>query len=723
MRRRVENRQWQNLDMVEITMKKQKNKKAKSVFVLVYSSFYIERRKFFLCREDNRYASQGMLEKVWRLIEEGKIEDALLLVENLFSYHYHSSEVYFARFVIALERKENAYPYLKRSLEEKKDHSFDREFSLYLKIYEAMELEDDVSLLEDFLTPVLQVPAFGKNSYQGKYQEMVESLPNVKKARKNLESCLHMRPDSLHLKVVEHLLDSLELRQKEIESKKSQLEKELEEERIAKFLQAIEKRNLPQIKESLNKILSYREVEGKDNYIYHLFLELVSMMETLLSDSTFELLPVSYTYLEKEPFDLFLEAISVGDLKYALEIGKKCKGKALDKEHKKVKVSSYLSLLTYFFDILEEKEKETDSFYDIFKGNIWKGNYLHAKEFYLAHQGRLVAYHQRIVLTLLDAGIALQGKVEPKEQIHEQISLPLEEPPATTREMQEVLPLEIEEEEEEEPSKDPLEPIVEVQEEKVTEEPFYPVEPLLLHSLPKHEFFDKFLRYYQSYQLEEARYALTQYDQLLHANQIEKRLDQFYYLLELAEMDRLEDPTIYAKKEEAYAYAYNAYRNMHYENALAYLEYYEKLDHTNNQKGKILRGYIYQKMGKYQEAIASYIEANTISPNPDAYYFLGEIYYLQKRYQEAIFCYLTYNEFYPKENISVYLNLSECYRKTKHFMKVLKYLRLAEEINQEQALGYHLSGRILKSEWLFQRQQEKRVYDQGNKEGNLPERE
>ena len=56
-------------------------------------------------------------------------------------------------------------------------------------------------------------------------------------------------------------------------------------------------------------------------------------------------------------------------------------------------------------------------------------------------------------------------------------------------------------------------------------------------------------------------------------------------------------------------------------------------------------------------------------------------------------------------------------------MKVLKYLRLAEEINQEQALGYHLSGRILKSEMLFQRQQEKRVYDQGNKEGNLPERE
>ena len=129
------------------------------------------------------------------------------------------------------------------------------------------------------------------------------------------------------------------------------------------------------------------------------------------------------------------------------------------------------------------------------------------------------------------------------------------------------------------------------------------------------------------------------------------------------------------------------------------------MDTCRNNKALILKGYVYTRMGKYQSAIKCFIEANSISPNPDAYYYLGEIYYKMHRWKDAIFCYITYNEFYPKENLTVYLNLSECYRRLNNSKKSLKYLKIADELNLNQNRGLNLKNRILRAEMMNQKKE------------------
>ena len=169
-------------------------------------------------------------------------------------------------------------------------------------------------------------------------------------------------------------------------------------------------------------------------------------------------------------------------------------------------------------------------------------------------------------------------------------------------------------------------------------------------------------------------------------------------MAEVAYAESMEDKNLFTKKQDLYQLAYSAMRNYDYNRAITYLEYYEKMDACRNNKALILKGYIYRKMGRYETAMKYFIQANSISPNPDAYYFLGDIYYKLHRFKDAVFCYITYNEFYPKENISVYLNLSECYRKLNNANKSLKYLRIADEINTNQNRGLNLKNRILRTE-------------------------
>ena len=119
-------------------------------------------------------------------------------------------------------------------------------------------------------------------------------------------------------------------------------------------------------------------------------------------------------------------------------------------------------------------------------------------------------------------------------------------------------------------------------------------------------------------------------------------------------------------------------------------------------------------MGKYSLAIEEFIHANAISPNPDAYYFLGDIYYQQHKWKDAIFCYITYNEFFPKENITVYLNLSECYKKINNSAKSLKYLKIAEELNQSQKKGLSLHNRLVRAEMLHQKTEKFHLVENSN---------
>ena len=526
-----------------------------------------------------------------------------------------------------------------------------------------MEKDYEVDSLEDYLLPPKKHVIVGANSYNGRYQTFLDALASedYQGALEKLNLCLEMKKDFLPLEIAKCLLTMLMDRQEEMRLQKEEQEKKLEEGRIDAFLRAIDEKNIPRAKKELERILAYREVSSLDNHAWYLFLELLEMMESSLADPTFEYVDVNHVY-EKEDnaFYTFQEAISLGDFKKALEVGKKCRRRSFDKEIPTLKVSHYLDLLEYFFKILTEREKEIETTYQIIQVNIEKMHYTHAFHLYQENEKRLLSYEKRLIEDLFQAGIKLEkGK-------REEVSL--EEPPKLVFPHQETLELDSFPEEsgglEELPLEDLEErkDIIEEKEEIKEEETFYPVEPILPHFLPHQEYFLYFLQYYQAMRLEEARYWLTQYDQLLRSNRIKKRLDQFYYSLEVMSMELMEPIEKVKEKENAYSYAYNEMRHHRFEKALEYLSRYQKLDEAKNQKGWILKGYIHSQLGQYQEAIAAFIEANSLAPNPDAYYFLGEIYYKQKRWNDAIFCYVTYNEFYPKEDISVYLNLSECYK-------------------------------------------------------------
>ncbi len=721
MRSVLTNNKWKNLDMVEIISVKKKKLTRQNLMVFVNGIPFLESSVYALQVGDNRYAFVGILESIWKQIEDENYVGATILIDQILPTSQHSSSLFLAKFITSLFLGEEGFPYLQKAIETKKTREEDEFYRLYLKLYGQMEKDYEVEVLEDLLAPSPKRIVVQKNSYNGRYQSFLERLEeeDYAEALDELKSCLQMKKNYLPLEIAERLLDLVIERKKELQHQKEEQEKVLEESRVEAFIQAVQERNLPKAKEELTRFLAYREAASKDNYVGYLFLELLEMLEAVVANPTFEYTKVEHDYpKEKDAFYTFQEAISLGDYEHALEAGKRCRRKMFDKEIPKLKVSVYVSLLEYFFTVLEERQKEVDITYQIIQVNISKMHYTHAFQVYQENEERLVPYEKRLLQDLFEAGMKLeqnQPSLNKETEEPQQLSFPVqeklalddlvvEEPPALE-------PPILEEKIEVESREEELEDGEELEVEEDQEEVFYPVEPLLFHTLPTHEYFTYFLQYYQVMHIEEARYWLTQYDQLLHMNRIIKRLDQFYYALEVMSMDLLEPVERVQEKEKMYAYAYNEMRHNRLENALSYLTYYQQLDQTKNPKGWILKGYIEMQLGKYKEAIASFIEANSLSPDPDAYYFLGEIYYKQKRWNDAIFCYLTYNEFYPKESISVYLNLSECYKKMGKTFKTLKYLQQAESINREQNLGYNLIKRILQTEMLNHKKKEKADFD------------
>ncbi len=738
------NIQWKNLDLVSTTTLKGKKLAKKELMISVNSICFLNLMSLSFQKKDNRYAASGMLSLAREWIHEKKYEEAEALLDQVSSYWPHSSSLLFAKFVVSLFLGKESFPYLEESI--LSSSSFDSSFSyrLYVELFGKMKEEYDTIPLLEVLPPELPIVALNENSYNGKYLAFLKFVQEEdwKSALEKLHECEQMKPDLEDLEITEKLVDiCLEQQRKAIELEKKQ-DKELEKKRIDVFLGYVKERDIKSAKEQLLSILAYRELEGKNNYTYHLFLELLETIEQVQQDMTYEVLSVAYDYQkEKDAFYTFQEAISVGDFPKAWQCGKKCKTKVLDSEHPKLKVGVYVDLLQYLFDCLEERQKEMENIYQIVESNIQKGHYTHALELYQIHKEGLKIYQEKLLISLFQAGIAIEKNVkreEEEEEPYEAIEEELEEIPLEVQNQDAIVEEEIQEkleeisrcrEEQEEPtdssSSSKPEEVEETsleEEKELVAETFlpkmvlgskpkettlYPVEPLLPHAIPSHDFFKKFIQYYHVGAWEEARYWLNQYDQLLHANQLSKRLDQFYYQIEIAYMDMLESPTVVGKKEEVYAYAYSCMRSHDYESALTYLDYYDRLDTTRNNKGLILKGYVESKMGNYEEAIQDFIAANAMSPDPDAYYFLGEIYYQEKKWNDAIFCYLMYNEFYPKERVDTYLNLSECYHKKGNLTRTLRYLHIADLINEEQNLGLHLQHRISKIQRLLDQMKEK----------------
>lgn len=707
---------WKNLDMVCIKVKESD----REVVVYINSSAFFRSKIGSLQKDDRKYASTSLLEEVWALISLKRYKKASNLLDEISVKYSLTSSGLFAKFVVSLFLKENAFPHLKECVFRKNSNDHDDEYRLYLELYKNMG--EDVEELFEYLSKEREIVAFNKNSFNGNYLELKKAIKekDFKLAKKKLGICKKMQPTSFHLEILEQLLILMQNEEEELRKRKKQQEKELEKERCQRLISFIKEKDFNHAKEQVELILESRNGEHKSNHSYHLILEILEIVSIFEQDITFEVPKVSYIYQDDRDFLYnFLEAISIGDLKTALEIGRKCRNKPLDSSEPKLKVGTYLIILEYLLNSMDARLKEQDKLYKIVQNNIQRGHFIHALELYQNNQVTLKHYQSDLLLDLFQSGIAIEkqeipfaniyhGGFKREERKQERLSIesissivdekePFDAITLKDEEKKEILVIEDSISKEADFEETPKEEVKENQEE-IKEEVLYPVEPLLVHTEPNQEYFIYFTKCLEFGQYEESKYWLTQYGSLLKANQLQKRLDHYYYMAEISYAESMEEKNLFSKKQELYQLAYSAMRNYDYNRAITYLEYYEKMDTCRNNKALILKGYVYRKMGKYDTAMKCFIQANSISPNPDAYYFLGDIYYKLHRFKDAIFCYITYNEFYPKENISVYLNLSECYRKLNNSNKSLKYLKIADEINTNQNRGLNLKNRILRTE-------------------------
>ena len=170
--------------------------------------------------------------------------------------------------------------------------------------------------------------AFSKNSYNGRYLIFLDYINSKQydKAKEALENCLEMK-QNIYMNIIDKLLNLVIKHKYELKKARERQELELEKKRSIAFAQAVKNKDLESAKKILETIISYRNLDNKNNYIYYLFLELIETIGMVELDSLFELMPVTYNYTDiKDNFYTFNEAISAGDFKTALEAGRKCRG-------------------------------------------------------------------------------------------------------------------------------------------------------------------------------------------------------------------------------------------------------------------------------------------------------------------------------------------------------------------------------------------------------------
>jgi len=705
-----------SLDMItSFSIKKHKLATINPIVFVNSGLFLLHSNSYALQNGDVRYVIKGLIEKARDLLEKKKYNQANQIFDTILLYSSNSSDTYFGKFIVMLFQNKEAYSYLKKAIETKYESVKDDYFRLYLKLYTGLiDISEDYLPLVELLEHPKKILAFNKHSYNGNYLEFVRMIhsEDFVNAGVYLNNCLEMKPNELNLIIAQKLLDMVVEHAKEVEQSKKKIEQELETFRCQNFAALVKHNDFNAARKELERILSYRENEEKDNYIYYLFLELIETIQIASEDITFEIMPITYEYTRpEEALYTFFEAIAIGDFYKALETGKKCKGKLLDRSQPAIKVNVYLQLLEYLFKVIQERQKEMENIYQIIQNNILRGNYKHALELYHANLDGLKNYQSQLIQDLFDKGISVEEKepiviedyeVEEQYELEEDV---LEEIPI------EVVNQDIFEAEEEAEELDfstiKEEPLPIIEDKKVAKPivtNLYEVQPLLQHMESQHEFFLNYQECLNNNQYDAARIWLAKFDRLLKENNLHKRLTQHFYRIAAAMADSNDD--MLKEKEYLYREAYNAMMNKEYGTAVSYIDAYLELDADTNTKGYILLARIYTLMGDSEQAIHNYIRANAISPDPDAYFFLGELYFKKQKWNDAIFCYLAYNEFYPRENVIVYINLSECYKRMGKTNKVVKYLKIAEEINVEQKKGLYLKNRILKAELVDKKKKE-----------------
>lgn len=720
-------RQLSNLDMITTSNIKKRGLTKNNFIVFVNSPRFLMDSYYSLQMRNVKYAVDGMLEEVWDFIRVKKYSSANKILDTILKYSKLSSRAYFYKFIVSLFEEKEAYQYLKKSIETKIDNNMDDYFRLYLSLYnEFIDISDDYELLLELLKPRKKLVAFNKNSYNGKYLDFLDKVSEREflKASKYLDKCMEMKLGDIFLEISKYLIDRVIKHSELILIEKERQEKELDKIRCQNFINCVKEEDINGAKKALKRILEYRNIQNKNNYIYYLFLEVIEMIEMVESDLTFEVMPVTYNYLkENDLFYTFNEAIAIGDFKKAYEIGKKCRGKSLDKNQPIIKVNVYIKLLDYFYKKIEDRQKEMDNIYLIIQNNILRGQYRHALELYEANSEYLKNYQQELIYDLFNQSILFEKNEvnyidypdveksitydisdEELEEVPIEVMMQEEEDEDDSVEEQlQLAKFKIEIEEELKKEEQEEEKIVEVIEKETTEEK---VQSLLQHVEPQAEYFIKYKECLEKGLYLDARMWLDNFSNLLKDNNFKKRLDYYYYLIELGIKESKLSIETRTRKKDIYSLAYNAMRNEQYEQAISYLNYYIEIDNNINVDGYLLAGHIFTLIGNYNLAIENFIRANSVFPNPDAYFFLGELYFKKHKWNDAIFCYLAYNEFYPKENTTVYLNLSECYKRVGKTSKVVKYLHIAEEINIEQNKGLYLKNRILKAEMLDKKKKE-----------------
>lgn len=704
----VVNRHFSSLDMVSISNIKKGKISLKNTIVYVNSALFLEHKYYTLQVKNVKYETEGMIEKAWNYILEEKYSLAEDIFDQILVFSDKSYKTYFGKFVVCLFQNKDAYQYLKRTIETKHDNSVDDYYRIYIKLYsELIDIDDDYIPLLELLCRPKKIVAFNKDSYNGRFLAFLSNLKNknYSEAQTSLLKCLEMKQD-IYLNILKCLLEQLVKHQKELQQAYEKQELELEKNRSFVFAQAIKNKDLMSAKKALENIINYRNRDNKNNYIYYLFLELIETIELVEQDITFEIMPVDYKYTDESDYlYTFYEAISTGDFKKALEVGKKCRGKALDSKQNVIKVNLYVILLETLYSKLEERQKNIDNLYQLIINNIETKKYKHALELYNDNSQILKEYNGRLINYLLNELLDNKDE-ETVYEINDSVSEDNEEieeiigdnaPNITNKKM------------EEKPFESNTKPL------KIDRPLNNKVTIFLRHNEPTHEYFQKYQICLVNKKFEEAKTWLDYFSELLYSNNIKKRLDYYYYQIDLGLLEDSQPEETAFQRKKVYFLAYNAILEGNYDTALSYLNYYIETDQNRDIRGYLLLGRLYTLMKKNNKAIEAYIKANAIAPNPDAYYFLGELYFKKHKWADAIFCYLAYNEFYPKENHVVYLNLAECYKRLGKSDKVVKYLRLADEINVEQKCGLYLKDRILKAEIIDKKKREHFLLNKENK--------
>ncbi len=699
------NRLYFYLDMVIISNIKKRGISIKKVIVYVNSALFLE-YKFTLQVKNVKYEAHGMIKEAYAYIANEKYFEAEKIFDQILSISSKSYPTYFGKFVVCLMQDKPAYPYLKKAIEIKNDTIYDDYYRLYLDLYNTLELiDDDYEPLVELLALPRQVLAFNKKSYNGQYLELLRLIKekDYRHAKKTLECCLLMKND-IHLIIIGVLLDKIIKYQHEKKLAYELQEQELEKMRTYTFVEAIKAGNLKQAKKALEVILNFRNYDHKDNYIYYLFLELLETIEMVENNLTYEIMPVNYNYAKENDYlYTFFEATSAGDFKTALKVGRKCRGKVLDNKQKMIKVNLYVILLEILFAKLDERAKNIDNIYRLIISNIDDKHYKHALEIYHDYSEALNGYNKSLIEYLFNI-LVEDGQIEivetPSHILDKEDNFKILKTPIKKEEKK------IEKKSSELKSSASL---------KITKPINNSVMLFLRHNEPNNELFQKYQICLVNRKYDEAKVWLDQFAEVLTNNGLKKRLDYYYYQINLGLSENGYPDSEMIKKKQLYFLAYTSILEKKYDIAEEALNKYINIEPLSDIRGYLLLGRLYSLMKNRKAAVECYIYANSIAPSPDAYYFLGELYFKMHRWADAVFCYLTYNEFYPKENTTVYLNLSECYKRLGRPDKVVKYLKIAEEINVDQKRGLYLKDRILKAEMINKQRREHFLLDKNSK--------